>query len=126
MPDSGTAQDAVPGVGASRPHQIPAAGWTSVLRRVLRHVHEDRLPLLSAGIAFFAVLSIAPVLVTALSVYGAVNTPEQALRQLSGIADGLPPALADVVADQLTSITTASTQVLTRRRPPRRPRSSTR
>jgi membrane protein len=88
MPDSGTAQDAVPGVGASRPHHIPAAGWTSVLRRVLRHVHEDRLPLLSAGIAFFAVLSIAPVLVTALSVYGAVNTPEQALRQLSGIADG--------------------------------------
>ena len=115
MPDSGTAQDAVPGIGASRPHHIPAAGWTWVLRRVLRHVHEDRLPLLSAGIAFFAVLSIAPVLVTALSVYGAVNTPEQALRQLSGIADALPPALEEVVADQLTSITTASTQVLTRR-----------
>jgi membrane protein len=89
------------------------AGWGSVLRRVLRHVHEHRLPLLSAGIAFFAVLSIAPVLVTALSVYGAVNTPEQALQQLSGIADELPPALEDVVADQLTSITTASTQVLT-------------
>ncbi len=108
-------QGAVPGTGATRPHQIPAAGWTSVLRRVLRHVHEDRLPLLSAGIAFFAVLSIAPVLVTALSVYGAVNTPEQALRQLSAIAGGLPPALEEVVADQLTSITTASTQVLTRR-----------
>jgi membrane protein len=115
MPDSGTARDAVPGVEASRPDEIPAAGWTAVLRRVLAHVHEDRLPLLSAGIAFFAVLSIAPVLVTALSVYGAVNTPEQALRQLSNIADGLPPALQDVVADQLTTITTASTQVLTRR-----------
>ena len=113
-PDT-VAGDPVPGAGASRPHQIPMAGWTSVLRRVLRRVHEDRLPLLSAGIAFFAVLSIAPVLVTALSVYGAVNTPQQALAQLSGIADGLPPALERVVADQLTSITTASTQVLTRR-----------
>ena len=115
MADSGVAADPVPGAGATRPHEIPAAGWGSVLRRVLRHVHEDRLPLLSAGIAFFAVLSIAPVLVTALSVYGAVNTPQQALDQLSGIADGLPPALETVVADQLTSITTASTQVLTRR-----------
>ena len=115
MPDRGATQDAAPGVGAQRPHEIPAADWPSLLRRVLRHVHEDRLPLLSAGIAFFAVLSIAPVLVTALSVYGAVNTPEQALAQLSDVADSLPPALEVVVADQLTSITTASTQVLTRR-----------
>jgi membrane protein len=118
MPERGgplAAQDAAPGTDANRPHEIPAAGWACVLRRVLRHVHEDRLPLLSAGIAFFAVLSIAPVLVTALSVYGAVNTPEQALRQLSDVADGLPPALEEVVADQLTTITTASTHVLTRR-----------
>lgn len=97
------------------PDRGAASGWGVAVRRVLRHVHEDRLPLLSAGIAFFAVLSIAPVLVTALSVYGAVNTPEQALRQLSEVADGLPPALEQVVADQLRSITTASTQVLTRR-----------
>ena len=117
MPDPGAAPDtsAHPGASAQRPGEIPAAGWSAALRRVLRHVHEDRLPLLSAGIAFFAVLSIAPVLVTALSVYGAVNTPDQALRQLSDVADGLPPALEEVVADQLTSITTASTQVLTRR-----------
>ena len=37
MPDSGAAQDAAPGVEAQRPHEIPAAGWTSVLRRVLPH-----------------------------------------------------------------------------------------
>jgi membrane protein len=74
----------------------------------------DRLPLLSAGIAFFAVLSIAPVLVTALSVYGAVNTPEQALRQLANVAGLLPAPLETVVAEQLTTITAASTQVLTR------------
>ena len=115
MPDSGATEVAVPGAGARRPHEISAAGWGSVLRRVLRHVHEDRLPLLSAGIAFFAVLSIAPVLVTALSVYGAVNTPQQAVEQISGMADVLPPALEVVVADQLTSITAASTQVHTRR-----------
>src|SRR3712207_7727675 len=56
------------------------------MRRAGRHVLSDRLQVLSAGIAFFAVLSIAPMLVTALSVYGAVNTPEQALDQLSRVA----------------------------------------
>ena len=100
---------------ATRPHHLSATEWRAVLRRVGGRVVVDRLPLLSAGIAFFAVLSIAPVLMTALSVYGAVNTPEQALAQLSGIAGMLPAALEGVVADQLTTITAASTQVLTRR-----------
>lgn len=67
----------------------------------------------SAGVAFFAILSIAPVLVTAISVYGAVNTPEQSLRQLSSVARMLPTDLQPMVADQLTTITAASTHVLT-------------
>jgi membrane protein len=74
---------------------------------------EARLPFLSAGVAFFAVLSVAPVLVTALSVYGALNTPAQARSQLSGAAEMLPPQVELLVTDQLTSITTASTGVLT-------------
>jgi membrane protein len=111
--DGAPAGDAAGG-DATAPHEIPAGGWRHVLRRAGKHVMTDRVPLLSAGIAFFAVLSIAPVLVTALSVYGAVNTPEQALEQLSGVAGVLPPLLEPVVADQLTTITAASTQVLTR------------
>jgi membrane protein len=67
----------------------------------------------AAGVAFFAVLSIAPVLATAISVYAAVNTPEQALQQLSSVAGMLPADLQSVVADQLRTITAASTQVLT-------------
>ena len=98
---------------AVAPGQIPARGWALVLRRAARHVVVARVPLLSAGIAFFAVLSIAPVLVTALSVYGAVNTPAQALDQLSRVSEMLPAQLQPIVADQLTSITTASTKVLT-------------
>ena len=106
---------AAPASAAVTPRQLPAGDWRRVLKRVGQRVLDDQLPLLSAGIAFFAVLSIAPVLVTALSVYGAVNTPEQALEQLSDVAGVLPPELERVVADQLTTITAASTQVLTRR-----------
>ena len=100
---------------AARPGQIPARGWRQILGRAARHAVTERLPLLSAGVAFFAVLSIAPLLVTALSVYGAVNTPAQALDQLSRIAAMLPPEVEPIVADQLTSITTASGRVLTAR-----------
>jgi membrane protein len=104
---------APPEAHAASPRHIPLRAWGRVLRRVARHVLGDQLLLLSAGIAFFALLSIAPVLVTAVSVYGAVNTPAEALEQLSGVAGMLPPELEPLVADQLTTITAASTEVLT-------------
>jgi membrane protein len=101
------------GSDATSPRRIPLRGWARVLGRVGRHVLSDRLMVLSAGISFFAVLSIAPVLVTALSVYGAVNTPAEALEQLSGVVEMLPTELRPIVADQLTTIAAASTHVLT-------------
>jgi membrane protein len=98
---------------AHSPHRIPARGWARILRRVARHALSDRLMMPAAAVSFFAVLSIAPVLVTAVSVYGAINTPAQALEQLSTVAELLPPELEPIVAEQLVTITTASTQVHT-------------
>jgi membrane protein len=109
----GPAGAGAPPADAASPDRIPLAGWRQIARRVVAHVFSDRLMVQSAGVAFFAVLSIAPVLVTAISVYGAVNTPEQAIAQLSGVVRMLPQELQPLVADQLTTITTASTQVLT-------------
>jgi len=103
----------VPGLHAHWPHHIPASGWVRVLGRSARHVLAERLLLLSAGVSFFAVLSIAPVLVTALSVYGAVNTPAQARDQLADVAASMPDDLRAVVVDQLTTITAASTNIIT-------------
>jgi membrane protein len=100
---------------ATTPRQIPARHWGQIVRRVARHVLGTRLPLLSAGIAFFAILSIAPVLVTAMSVYGAVNTPEEASRQLTTVSRMLPTEVEPVVADQLTTIAAASSKLDTLR-----------
>jgi membrane protein len=109
----GTAAGAASAHDVTSPWRISPRGWRQVLRRVVRHTHADRLMLSAAGISFFALLSIAPVLVTAVSVYAAVNTPEEALAQLQGVVHLLPPELRSIVADQLTTVTTASTQVLT-------------
>ena len=110
---TGTPEAVPQPVDAESPHRIPARGWARVLRRVGRQALDDRLMLYAAGISFFALLSIAPVLVTAVSVYGAVNTPEQAMEQLSEVVRKLPDDLQSLVADQLTTITAASGEVLT-------------
>ena len=111
-PDGRTRTDADDAAG---PAELSARSWRQVLRRSAAHVVDARLPILSAGVAFFAILSVAPVLVTALSVYGALNTPAQARSQLSRVAEVLPPQVQALVTDQLTTITTASSEVLTAR-----------
>jgi membrane protein len=98
---------------AVSPHRISPRGWWRVVRRSVVHALDERLMALCAAVAFFAILSIAPVLVTALSIYGAVTTPAEALEQLSAVAGMLPEDLRPLVADQLTTITAASGQVLT-------------
>jgi membrane protein len=103
------------GSDAATPGEIPPRQWGLVLRRVGCFVIEARLPLLSAGIAFFAILSIAPVLVTALSVYGALHSPADASEQLAHLARMLPAEVQPVVAGQLSTIAAASTRLDTLR-----------
>ncbi|TFV65739.1 YihY/virulence factor BrkB family protein [Blastococcus sp. CT_GayMR20] len=98
---------------ATSPQRLSARDWARVLQRAGREVLDDRLMLYAAGVSFFALLSIAPLLVTAMSVYGAINTPQEAMEQLSEVVRKLPDELQPLVADQLTTITTASGQVLT-------------
>jgi len=98
---------------ATRSRQVRARRWGLVLGRVGRHVLSDRLMVLSAGISFFAFLSVDPVFVLALSVSAVVNPPEQAMEQLSRGAGNLPAPLEPVVADQLSTVTAASSNVLT-------------
>jgi membrane protein len=110
-----TRQEGPAASAAHSPHRMSARDWRRVLRRVGAQVLGERLMVQASAVAFFAVLSLAPVLVTAVSVYGVVNTPEEALEELSGLVRMLPPDLQSLVADQLTSIAAASTQVLTLR-----------
>jgi membrane protein len=62
------------------------------------HVASDRLMVQSAAVVLSAVLSVALVVV-ALSVYGAVNTPARAREQLSDLAERLPTDLQSIVVD---------------------------
>ncbi|RBY97645.1 YihY/virulence factor BrkB family protein [Blastococcus sp. TF02-8] len=114
MPEGSRARSSHAGADATSPHRIPVRGWLSIVRRATAQVLGDRLQVLSAGIAFFALLSLAPMLVAALSVYGAVNSPEAALRQLSELTGLLPDDLEPVVGDQLETITRAADVVTVR------------
>src|ERR687890_843909 len=80
------------GRGAESPREVPPRGWKDVLVRVMRQVKSDNVPLLAAGVAFFALLALVPSLVALVSVYGLVVESEPSGLRL-GVAVGLALAL---------------------------------
>ncbi len=62
-------------------------------------------PLLAAGVAFYAFLSLFPAMIAAVMTYGLVASPETVAKQSQDVADALPSDAASVVTGQMDSLT---------------------
>lgn len=72
--------------------------------RVMRQVKSDNVPLLAAGVAFFALLALVPSLVALVSVYGLVAEPADIQRNIEDALAAAPTEVQDLVSSQLSSI----------------------
>ncbi|MCW2535104.1 MAG: conserved rane protein of unknown function [Modestobacter sp.] len=103
----------LPGVHAEKPTQIPARGWLQIIKRAWAENNADNMPIIGAGVAFFAFLAVFPALIATISIYGLVASPEQVTRQIESLSDQLPRSARDLLATQLTDITQNSGGALT-------------
>lgn len=104
---SASARGDVPGADADTPTQIPARGWKQILVRSWAETKADQVPLMAAGVAFFAFLSLFPALIAAVLVYGLVTTPQQVASQVESISGVIPASARSLVTDQLSSLASA-------------------
>ena len=107
-----TSPSQVPGGEADSPTQIPAQGWKQVLLRTKQQIKEDNIPLLAAGVAFYAFIALFPALIAAVTVYGLVADPGQVEEQIAGFADTLPREAATLLEEQLSNIAGGSANAL--------------
>jgi membrane protein len=103
----------LPGVHAEKPTQIPASGWKQIVKRAWAENSADNMPIIGAGVAFFAFLALFPALIATISLYGLVASPETVARQIQSLSDQLPAEAQTLIADQLTAITENSGGALT-------------
>lgn len=103
---AGSASDR--GRDASTPLEVPAAGWRDITTRTVKDAKRDGVPLLSAGVAFYALLALPPALTALTGLYGLLADPADANRQVEDLLAGAPREVRELVASQLEAITTAS------------------
>ncbi|EWT03460.1 ribonuclease BN [Intrasporangium oryzae NRRL B-24470] len=101
-----------PGARATEPTQIPRRGWLQVSRRAWAEAKRDQVPLLAAGVAFFAFLSLFPAMIAAAMLYGLVASPQTVADQSRQLAGVLPRDAASLVIGQMHSITSRPTHSL--------------
>ncbi len=91
----------VPGGTADKPSEVPAQGWKQIAKRGWAEAKDDQVPLLAAGVAFYAFLAIFPAIVAAVIIYGLIADPATISAQIGQIP-GVPAAVKELVTQQLT------------------------
>lgn len=74
---------------------------------------KDHIALVSAGLAFYALLAIFPLAIALVSIYGLVSDPHAVQQQLAAVSDVLPQSTQALVERQLSEIVAGSSTSLT-------------
>lgn len=95
-----------PGRGrhASTPSEIPARGWKDILFRIYGNIGEDRVMLVAAGVAFYALLALFPAIAALVALYGLFADPSDIANQVNSLSGVLPSGALDVLHDQLNRV----------------------
>jgi membrane protein len=102
----------VPGGDAERPRDIPKRGWFQILKRAWKEAKADHVPLIAAGVAYYAFLAVFPAIIAAVLLYGLLADPAQVASQVDQIGKALPTSAQDLLAEQMKSLTQTSQQSL--------------
>jgi membrane protein len=86
------------------PIQIAKTSW--------KRFQEHKMPLLAAGVAFFAFTSLFPGIIVAIAVYSLVADPATIRGHLESLADAAPESARALILDQIDTLTQTSTGAL--------------
>ena len=109
---TGQPRQALPGIDATTPTEVPAAGWKQILVRAFKEGGKDNVSILSGGIAYAVFTSLVPTLSAVILVYGLVVSPDQAARQVQSLAGNLPANARGVLQTLVSTITSSNSGAL--------------
>ncbi|WP_367398591.1 YihY/virulence factor BrkB family protein [Sphingobium sp. OAS761] len=95
-------------VHVDAPWKIPPRAWWEILKRVHVGMSANHLGLLSAGVAYYAFLSIAPLLAAVVLTYGLIGDPALVQRHMAAIITVVPADAARLINDQLIGVVSAA------------------
>jgi len=97
---------------AASPLEFSRKDWGVIARQSLAELNQDNVSVVSAGVAFFSMLAIFPMITAGLSIYGYFADPVVAQNQLYTISDIFPPDVWMLINDQVQAVTGSSNKAI--------------
>jgi membrane protein len=102
MPTAQTDEaDQVPGEEAEKPQEIPAKGWLQIVKRGWAEAKADNVPLMAAGMAYYAFLAIFPAIIAAVLLYSFFADPSTIASQLDALGSAIPADIKSTLTAQI-------------------------
>ena len=92
---------------ADAPTDIPAKGWKDIAWRVKDEITNDRVLLIAAGVTFYLLLALGPLLGALVSIYGLFLDPGDIAAQAEALAGVVPGGGVDILTSQLERLASA-------------------
>jgi membrane protein len=93
---------------AKTPAQIPAPGWKEIAIRTWKEGSKDNISLVAAGVAFYGLLAMVPLLGATVLTYGLVASPQTVLHNVQSLTTSMPKDVAELIGDQLMNVVKTS------------------
>lgn len=86
--------------------------YARAIKGSIAHVSQNNLALVSAGVAFFAMLSLFPALAALIAVLGLISDPAVVVTQLEELRELLPNDVYEIINTQVVALVTARSDTL--------------
>jgi membrane protein len=100
------------GRSAESPSEIPLRGWWDITKRVYKSFQANQIQLVSAGIAFFSLLSLFPSIAAAVSIWGIFADPQRISETIERFSDLLPSEAFQIIQSQASQLAGSPRQSL--------------
>ena len=94
------------------PKEIDRSGWRKVLKRVKERIKGDNIPIISAGVAFYAFMAIFPGIMALFSIYGLAIDAQSAQDQITRLATVMPEESISIIEGRIDKLMETSTSAL--------------
>lgn len=97
---------------ADSPREVPAAGWKDVLVRVKKEVKDDKISMLSAAMAYYALFAFVPAISSIVLIYAWVSDPAEITQHISKASQFIPGEMKTILNSQLGTLASQASSSL--------------
>ncbi|MEX2617637.1 MAG: YihY/virulence factor BrkB family protein [Alphaproteobacteria bacterium] len=104
MPSGGDDGKAVSDNYTERPFRFAWSDWKEILLRAKDEISKDNIPLIAAGIAFYAMLALFPGIAALIGLYGLIAEPADVTRHINLMSGVLPADALGIIRSQTADL----------------------